>query len=331
MPRLETFKLLFKSAKKKMNVFVSELNWKKTFTFLFFLFLSFVFWMLQSMQEDYEMQITVPFSCNIPPEMAFIETPPAYITARIRDRGNALLNYSLRKTYINVDADMPAGGTGKIVLSPSDLEAELLKKLSPATSLLNFSPQQISLSYSKRKEKRLPVVFDGDVVTAPGYTVSGEMSFEPAEVDVSGGDSVIDTLTEIHTEYVEIKNAEKTISRKVKLQSTGGIVIVPDAISILVPVEEYTEKTFDIHVSGVDVPEGYAIRMFPSFVKITCNVPVSLFREVSANTFAVEVSLADLDSLHPNILPLKIKEKPSWIKQISLSQESIEFILEQAQ
>ncbi|MDR0537894.1 MAG: YbbR-like domain-containing protein [Tannerellaceae bacterium] len=329
MLRLETFLLLFKSVHKKVNVFTSQLEWKKTFTFFLFLILSFAFWFFQSMQEEYETQIVVPVSFRMPAGMAFIEAPPPVVTARVRDRGSVLLNYLFKKITVNVEAGTPSGRVSQAGLSTSDIEALLLKQFSPTTNILSFSPQRIEISYGKRSQKRLPVVFDGDIVAAPGYTVSGDISFDPPLVDVSGGEVVLDTLSEIHTEYAEVKNADKTVVRKLMLRSTDGVALAPNSVSVLIPIEEYTEKTIEIGITGARVPEGYTMRMFPSSAKVTCNVPLSLFKELSANTFAVEASFAELDSLHPGVLPLKLTKKPAGIKQISLSPASIEFILEQ--
>ncbi|GHT43785.1 hypothetical protein FACS189438_1650 [Bacteroidia bacterium] len=326
--QLEKVILLFKPVHGKMKAFASRFQWKKAFTFLFFLLLSFTFWALQSMQEEYETQLVVPVTYkDIPLEMAFTNTPPAFITARVRDKGSVLLNYKFKKRVINIDVNKPSGGT--ILLSSGEIETLLMKQLTPTTSLLKIDPQKIEISYAKRVEKQLPVAFNGQISTAPGYIISGEIKYNPPAVDVYAGNVVMDSLHEIRTEYTEIKNANKTIIRKLKLLPVEGAAIIPNVVSVSIPIEEYTEKTFEIKVTAVHVPAGYAMRIFPATVKVTCNVPLSLFKELEENAFSVETSFAALNPDSPGILPLKLARKPAWLERATLSQESVEFILEQ--
>jgi hypothetical protein len=326
--QLEKVIQLFKPVHGKMKAFVSRFEWKKAFTFLFFLLLSFTFWVLQSMQEEYETQLIVPVAYkDIPLEMAFTHTPPAFITARIRDKGSVLLNYKFKKIIINVEVNKPSGG--KILLPESEIETLLLKQFSPTTSLLNIDPSKIEIAYAKRVEKQLPVVFNGQIHTAPGYIVSGDIECNPPAVDVYACGAVMDSLHEIRTEYTEIKDAGKTIVRKLKLLPVEGAAIQPGIVSVTIPIEEYTEKSFEIKVTAVHVPAGYAMRIFPATVRVTCNVPLSLFKELEETAFSVEASFAALNPDSPGALPLKLVRKPAWLEQATLSQDSIEFILEQ--
>jgi hypothetical protein len=333
MIRLETIEQTFKSVQKKMKALLPRFQWKEALVFLLFLLLSFVFWMMQSMQEEYEIQIGIPVIYkDIPPDMAFVQSPPSEITVRIRDKGSALLNYTLghKKALIAVDVRETSAAAGIIHLSPKDIEAILMKQFIPTTSLLSFDPQQIEISYSKLVKKELPVYFDGDIRTEPGFLVSGKIVVTPPGVEVFASDVVLDTLTALRTVYTVIENADETITRKLKLQGIEGVTLASDAVSVMIPVEEYTEKTFEIPVICKHVPEGYAIRMFPSTVKVTCNVPLSLFKELSDTAFSVETSVADFDQNVSGMLPLQLTRKPDWVDRVSLSPLSIEFILEQS-
>jgi YbbR domain-containing protein len=264
--------------------------------------------------------------------MAWAESPPSVITARIRDKGSALLAYTWghKKALVDVNFRESSGLTGKIHLSSKDIETILMKQMTSTTSLLSFDPQQIDIAYSKLIKKSLPVHFEGDIHTAPGYLVSGEIIITPSSVDVHASDRVLDTLKVVQTLYTEVNDGNKTLTCKVKLRPVGGAVFVPDQVTVLIPIEEYTEKTVEIQVISKYVPEGYAIRMFPSTVKLSCYVPLSLFKELSEDDFSVEVSLADLAENVSGMLPIRLTHKPEWVDKVTLSQDSIEFILERS-
>jgi len=332
MTRLENMKPSFMYIQGKVKAWLSPFQWKEALTFLFFVCLSFVFWVLQSMQEEYEVQIKIPVTyTNMPQGMAFLQSPPEFITARVRDKGSALLNYTFgqKRARIAVDVNDTPGAQGSFRLSSKFIEGILLEQFASTTHLVSFDPQQIEIPYSRLSKKRLPVRFEGEVRTAAGFLVSGDVEISPAEVDVFAGEAVLDTLKAVSTVYTEIKNGKKTLNRKLKLREAGGALFVPDVVSVFIPIEAYTEKTLDIPVLSRNIPTGYTIRMFPPVVKLTCNVPLSLFKELSEQDFSLEVFLPGIDQNPSGILPLRLTRKPAWVDKSSLSQDSIEFILEQ--
>jgi hypothetical protein len=333
MIRLEHIEQAFKSAQRKIKVSLPHFQWKEVLVFLSFLLLSFIFWLMQSMQEEYEIQVEIPITYkDMPPDMIFVDDPPAAITARIRDKGSALLNYTLnhKKALIDVNVKDTSGSGRVIRLTTKDIEAILMKQLTSTTSILSFDPQQIEIPFSKLVKKELPVCFDGDIRTEQGFLVSGEIEITPSEVEVFAGDVVFDTLTSVRTVYTEIKDGDKTITRKLKLRKVGGATYIPDEVSVVIPIEEYTEKTFEIPVVCKNIPAGYTIRMFPATVKVSCNVPLSLFKDLSESAFSVEIPVVDLDRDISGALPVMLTRKPDWVDRVSLSPDSIEFILEQS-
>jgi hypothetical protein len=285
---------------------------------------------MYSMQEEYERQIVIPVVYKgLPPDMALIGRAPATVTAHVRDRGGVLLQYNLRRLPVIIDMNERSDTARSFVLSDTNVEALLMKYLAPTTALLNFSPRSIEMAFDRRVRKSLPVVFGGEIRTAPGYIVSGDISFEPPEVTVFAAASVMETLDSISTEYVEISNADKPLVRRLRLNPPGGATTEPDAVSADIPVEAFAEKTIETPVVASDVPAGYKMRMFPASIRIVCRAPLSKLRELTADHFLVEASLDDFEAASPRTLPLRLSFKPIWVEQAVLSQDSVEFIIEQ--
>jgi hypothetical protein len=331
MMRLEDRKLLFESVHRKIKPFLSRFQWREVLIFLFFLLLSFIFWTLQSMQEEYEIQLGIPVSYkDIPRDMAFLQTPPSEIKVRIRDKGSVLLNYTLgqKKAFLTVHIPETPAPNHTVLLNARDMESMIMKQLIPSTSLLSFDPQEIEVSYSKLKKKRLPVRFDGEIRPEPGFLLSGNITVSPPEVDVFAGDVLLESLTNVSTVYTEIKKGNKRIVRKLKLQEIEGARFEPQIVSVEIPIEEYTEKTLEIPIVCRHTPPGYAIRMFPSVVRITCNVPLSAFKELSEKDFSAEVVAGNPEQNVSGMLPVRLTKKPDRIDRVTLSLDSIEFILE---
>lgn len=333
MKRLENIKQFFKSTQRKIKVLLRHYQWKEALIFLAFVLVSFGFWVLQSMQEEYEIQVTIPLRYrNMPSDITFIQTPPSEIVVRVRDKGSVLLNYSVANKVSAIDLNLKnlqGADSGTFLYSKSDLEGAVMRKLISTTSLLSFSPQQIQEPYSKLIKKSLPVVFNGDIQTDPGFLVSKEIAITPAAVDVYASDVVLDTLHAVKTAYWEIKKANASVERTVKLEKIDGVTVEPVKVSVAVTIEEFTEKTLEIPVNSVNVPSDYTIRMFPALVRVFCTMPLSRYKDLTGDDFAAEVSAVNIDRNVSGMLPVVLTKKPSWVDKVTVTPDSIEFILEQ--
>jgi hypothetical protein len=332
--RLEHTVSLFKSAARKIKVLFYRYKGKNALIFLFFVLLSFGFWVLLSLQEEYEIEVSFPVRYkNMPAETAFAgPQPPHEIKARIKDKGSVLLNYTAGNTLSALEMDMKniaVKSNGTFSLSEKELETALLKRLAPTTSLLTFAPPALEAPYSKLGHKTLPVAFAGKIGTEPGFHVSGEIHFQPSEVKAFAGDVALDTLRCISTVYTEIRKGNRTVRRTLRLQPPPGVTLEPSSVQVTIPIEEYTEKTLEIPIAATGVPARYTIRMFPPAVKVSCLVPLSRFKELDEDRFYAYVSLETPDESIYGKLPVRLAGKPDWVNAVSVSPETIEFILEQ--
>ncbi len=226
MSRLGQIKQTFKSVRIEIKAFLRRQQWKEALIFFYFTLLAFGFWLLQSLQQEYEIDIKIPVKYkNVPPDISFTETPPEAITVKVKDKGSVLLNYSLGRSFAPIEANMKTQPekAGKLVVSRKDIESDIKKQLIATTSLLNFDPQHIDAAYSKRIKKEIPVVFAGTVQTNAGFKVSGDISITPRNINVYASDVVLDTLQEIKTVHTEIKEARLSRVPSNWKRSTGRL------------------------------------------------------------------------------------------------------------
>lgn len=334
MSRLGQINDSFKSTSSEIKALVHRQRWKEALIFFCFVLLSLGFWLLQSLQQEYEIEIKIPVKYkNIPPEISFIGTIPNEITARVKDKGSVLLNYSFGRTFVPIEVNMKnkTNENGKFTLSKKTIDSDIKKQLIATTMLEGFEPQQIEVAYSKRIKKELPVVFNGKIQTEGGFKVSNDILIKPQNVSVYASDLILDTLTQIKTVYTEIKNGNKTLTKTLQLQKTEGATIEPISVTVTIPIEEYTEKTLEIPVVCTNLPAHYTLRTFPSTVKVTCSIPLSRFKDLSEDQFAIQIAFADLEQNVSGTLPIKLAKKPDWVDAVSIKPDKIEFILEQTQ
>lgn len=72
MSRLEIIQNTFKSIKIKTKAFFQGEKWKEAVVFSFFVLLAFGFWLLKSLQQEYEIPVSLPVKYkHVPVNIAF--------------------------------------------------------------------------------------------------------------------------------------------------------------------------------------------------------------------------------------------------------------------
>lgn len=74
---------------------------REFFVFLFFFFVAGGFWLLQTLNNDYEAEFSIPVRLRGVPNNTMITSEPASeLRIKVKDKGTVLLNYMLGKVSI---------------------------------------------------------------------------------------------------------------------------------------------------------------------------------------------------------------------------------------
>lgn len=332
MSRLETDNNRIKSASIKIKTFLHRQRWKEVLIFFLFLLLSFGFWILQSMNEEYETEIAIPVRYkDIPAEVAFAQPLPEEIVIAIKDKGSVLLNYKVGRVISPLEVDYKKAHTksGILNVEQEEIEAHLLKQMFTTTQLHRFSPSSISIKTSKKKQKKVPVTFNGSISPSDGYGLSDKVDISPASISIYSIQEKLDSISDIKTSFVDIKNLKKSVSKTIALETIPGVTFEQSHVTITAPIEEFTEKTLDIPVVCTGIPANYIVRMFPPTIKVNCNVPLSKYKNLTEQDFAIFIPYSELEQYISGSVPIQLKRKPNWIQSYSLNPNKVEFIIEQ--
>lgn len=332
MIRLDGLIRTFKFVATDLKAFLHRVRWKEALIFSCFVLLAFGFWLLQSLQQTYETDLSIPVRyTNVPANIIFDSNIPDNIKVSIRDKGSALLNYTLGQKFhaITIDLEKLSLDTSSFIIDKKRLETDIQKQILSTTTLYSFDPQHIVLNYGLRKSKEVPVVFNGTVNTETGFLVSGDIIISPSHITVYASESLLDSIQEVRTAFMEIKKGKKTLTRNTELEPINGANLGTERVSVIIPIEEYTEKTLQVPVKIVNVPEIYRIRFFPQTVEVHCNIPISKFTDLNEEDLTIQVSFEDLKDNVSGSLDISLKEKPDWVRNYNINPDRIEFILEE--
>ena len=194
---------------------------------------------------------------------------------------------------------------------------------------MSITPQQVDVKYGQRKEKEIPVRFNGEILYKTGFQLSGEILIRPKHIKAYASQAILDTLSEACTAFTRIEEASKTFSKELKLEPIEGVNFESEYVAVIIPIEEYTEKTLDIPITCTGIPSNYKVRMFPASIAVSCKVPLSKFKSVDAKDFEITIPFAELYQNTSGFQKVMLGKSPAWIHSATLVPDKIEFILEE--
>lgn len=325
---------VFKSETRKIKAFFKRQKWKEVFTFMFFLCLSLGFWYLQTLQDEYEIEIVIPVKYkNIPADKVLTGNNPKKIAVKVRDRGTILINYSWFRTFAPIEVnvkELQRGAKNRMNVSQKIIEANISKQLIASTSLISIEPSSIQVEYDDLLNKKIPVVADVSVTTEAGFQVSDKLSVTPSEVRVYAGRAVLDSLSAVRTIALRLEEINETKTYKLSLQKIDGVRYEPQEVNVKIPVEEYTEKRLNLSIQCDSLPDNYVLHVFPATVEVLCNLPLSRFKELSETDFEISLPFEEFKKNRDvGKVPIRLTKQPDWLSGAILKPEVVEYILEQ--
>ncbi len=325
---LQRVKLWFKNVWHGIAKAFHQEQGGETFTFLGFVLLALVFWFLQGLNDEVEGKFEVPVEVqNIPEKAILIDEFPATIEVKLRDRGTAMLNYLFNGVDpIHIDFQEYEEGRTSIVLPPSQLRHVLQESLHPSTRILSMSLDTLRVAYTQNPGKRVKVVVKSTITTSPQTVVSGDIQLNLDSVLVYGDYKELDKIQEVYTEDIRETMLNDTLRKKVAVNRIPHVRIIPDSVVVMIPVEEMISKTLEVPVVAHNLPDNWRITILPSTVQLTCVMPFSRFSQVNDSSFVLGVEQPNL-SRHSAKLGINVINAPAFVSNITLSQDSVDYIL----
>lgn len=320
---------------KYTQIFLKKLCNKQSLVFLFFLALSTAFWFLQVLNDVHEEDFDLRINQNALPKGVVVTSDlPSTVRVTIKDRGSVLLNYKYSSTLpqITLDASFFNAQEGHVRILSSELVKQIRPSLSASSQIISIKPDTLDFYYNHGRSKRVPVIVEGTLPTAPGYTIIGREKLSPDSVTVFALGNVLDTISVIKIQGSSFSPFRNSVTAEAKLHTLRGLKIIPNHVKLSVVVDRLVEKKLIVPVGSINVPDDQLFRAFPSQVEITCQVPMSLYRGILPSHFMVAADYSQSHAEDQNASNAKCQlvviKSPSVASHIRLSQEEVEYVLE---
>lgn len=176
----------FEKLKSQAKVVMDEVRGRNVGTFLVFLLVSFLFWVLMALNDDIQRDFVVPVKLeNVPSDVTLLTSEPTSLNLTIKDKGSSLIRYALGSNPIlTFNFNDIAVGNNRIVITRQKAN-NAIRGVFGQAQVMALNPDSISVPYTRRPPRTVKVRLNTeDIAAAPQFMVSGKITFSPDTVSL---------------------------------------------------------------------------------------------------------------------------------------------------
>ncbi|HYX09561.1 MAG TPA: CdaR family protein [Bacteroidales bacterium] len=310
---------------------------KKLLTFLFFLMLSIIFWLLSALNQNYTTTISYPVHyVNFPKNKVLVGKVPNKLTLNVNAHGYTLLKYKVNFRRIpiifNVNSfslyKAPGNETGKFYILTRFAKEKITNQLSSDIQLLDIMPDTLFFEFSSIIDKNVPVVPNVKVSFARQYMVKGEITSDPDSITVSGPHLILDTLSKVYTRFQQLDQINATTQRNLPLKSIDNVSFSQKRVLVTIPVEKFTEASIKVPIVPINLPDTLVMKLFPSEINVSYLVGLSDYDKVQPSSFRATVDYNSIATSINNKLRVSVEMAPPFVRSVKYQPKNVDFVIE---
>ena len=297
--------------------------------FLLFLGITLFLWWSQTMNQSYETLMKVPVMVSdVPENVRIISQPVRYLNVSLSGKGSSLRKSGRRgsRHVVQVSNSSFTMSQGDASISTLRLRDSITALLPQSVTVRSISPDSLVFQYAMQHSIMLPVEFSGTTESQDQFFLE-RIEFSPDSILIK----VLDSDTAVHRAVVDagqIMLSSDTIVRTVALKRDAGVVYSQDEVQMTVLSQQYTEKSLEVPITGVNFPDYLVLKSFPSRAAVTFWVKMSEYDLVTASDFRVVVDYNDIAGSDASRARLRIISQPANVRNIRLQTRSVDYLIE---
>lgn len=308
-------------------------NNRKIKIFLFFLVLSSLIWMLIELSKTYV--TTVAFDVeytNLSKGNLVQKRPVSTVELTIKGQGFTLLKYKAKKHKILLNLNNIYKLNSVSYILPNKQITLLNSQFTNGIEVVAVLKDTIFIELGRSISKRVPVIPNLEIHYKAGYNLVETLIISPDTVLVTGAKKFIDSITGLETSPLKLDNVFENIEMVLDLKSPfkkNQIIISTNKVKIFGKVDKFTEGTFKIAATIINVPEGIKVITFPKEIEVIYQAGLSNFSKITKNDLWVvfDYKQYENDSLITYLTPV-ILQKSDYIYSLKINPPQLEFLIQ---
>ena len=313
--------------KKKWQKMKSSSRFHNVLSFLVFVAISILFWLIISLNDSVTQTFSVRLKFNnVPDSVTFITDPPVDMHVTLRDKGTNILRSGVAKhPTLNINFEDYAKD-GLFRMTRSDMNAAFKREFVSGAQVSSLSIDSLRLPYTTSPGKRVPVIVSVDVSASSGNIIAGPPVALTKSVKIYSYGNEIDTVNRVYTTRLVKHDLSQTSVFDVKIRPIAGVKIVPPVVRVQLNVDPLVHKEGYATVVTEGVPEGQSLLLFPAKVPVSYYIPMSMFDEPDVPVEAI-VRYDDTRATNGNRIPVTIGDYPAYVVSPEMHADSVEYTL----
>lgn len=313
------------------NFLFSNVN-KQFLIFMFFLFLSGIFWLIITLNETYEKDIKIPARVvGIPKNVVLTSNTVDTVRATIRDKGWVMMVYLYtdRLGHIQIPFKSYDRGRGTGTVATTDLKRMVEQRLELSSKVTAIKPDRLEFSYNNGECRRVPVRWAGRVIPDQLYFIS-HVEYLPDSVDIYASKEKLDSIRAVYTEALNYVNFRDTLTVDCQLAHINDVKLVPDQVRIRFHTDVLTEETIsNVPIQCLNLPKGRVLRTFPRYAKVHFVAGASLLRTLRPDDFVVVADFREIMLSRKDKCNLYLREVPRGVSRAVLDTKQVDYLIEE--
>lgn len=312
------------------NFLFSNIN-KQFLVFLFFLFLSGIFWIMMTLNDSYEQELKVAVHVTGIPKNVVLTSPEVdTVRVTVRDKGWVLLSYLYgnRAPVVTLPFKNYDRGNGGGIVSSSDIKRMVNAQTELSTTVISVKPERLELFYNNGERKRVPIRWAGRVIPDQLYFISS-VNYQPDSVDVYTSREKLDSIQVVYSEPLNYVGFRDTLLVSCSLARQTDMKVVPSRVNIQFCTDVLTEESIDgVPILCVNLPVGKVLRTFPAKVKVYFVAGVSQLRNLRPDDFLVIADYLEIMQNPSDKCNLYLRTVPDGVSRATLSTKQVDYLIE---
>lgn len=252
-------------------------------------------------------------------------------------RGATLLSHHAGNTPIRIDLSkldirtMPESDSTLKFVTNDDIRSQVEIQMPYDYKFISLKPDTIKLDFGISLKKKVPISLITDISFEKQYRHQKEPTIKPDSITISGSAMLVDTINQIYTEPLKLRDINNTISQRVKLVLPEGVNTTLQSTEATIYTEKYTQNSLEIPITIINIPDTISLRIFSQNVTLKFNVGWHNYKKISKEMFTVVADFNDLIGIiRPELLPVRIAKMPEnmGVSNIKIEPEAVEYLIE---
>ncbi|WP_159024163.1 CdaR family protein [Formosa sp. L2A11] len=317
-----------KDIKSRFLKFVKS---KKINIFALFLLLSFTILVLNKLSRTFSNTITFSVeTINLPETYVILNDSSQKLNITLKTYGFKFLRYYISKPDLILDYNDKLHLTdSSFVWSSHRSYSKINEQFDKDIEIVSVLPDTLLFKYDQNATKDVPVVLEENIKFSPGFDVLHAFSITPDTVHIVGPEKIVNSITSIKTKSLELEDVHLDIDQNIRLELPKENKLIKFShhkVRLKAKVEKFTEGTFNIPVTMINVPSNLSLKFYPKSVSVSFYTNLSGFNKVQAKDFKVECDYNKHVDNQSYLVPELIAQ-PEAVKSAKIIHQKVEFII----